>query len=473
MASFYSETDSKGYTLRLDVSQSSQDINKNETVVNWALYIMCGGSYFVTRNNYITVNINGVAVRNNVAIALTTSANSSIYIDGGSLTIPHNADGSKVLSASASFTPSSSASYMPTYKWLSGSMTLTTIPRASTVTATDSYVESATSINIARAATSFTHDLSYSFEGLNGSIATGVATSYGWTIPTSFYEKLTDKLSAICTVTCKTYSGTTLIGTKTTTFKISVDVEKNAPLVSATIVDTNSSSIALTGSNSKLVKYVSNANVEITSTAKNGATIISKKVVCGDGKFLNGNGTLEKIESGEFIVSATDSRGITSSVKYTLGIVNYVKLTINADFYRPAPTTGEVAVIFVGNYFDDSFGEVSNTLNVKFRYRKKDDSATWSDYTSLAVVKSSNTYSNGNNPISLGNGFDYKEIYEFEIIATDKIGEVKKEKPYVVAAGETVYDWGKDDFKHNTVVYLKSGNEILDYDIVDEWEEEA
>lgn len=468
MASFYSDYDSRGYRLRLDVSQASQDVTNNKTVVNWTLYMECGNSNFITNNNKITVNINGVAVRNNVSKSISTSQHATCYIDSGQETIPHNADGTKTLSVSASYTPSSSASYMPYYKSLSGSMALTTIPRASSVTATDANVESATSINISRASTNFTHSLSYSFEGLTGTIATGVATSYGWTIPTSFYDKLTDKLSATCTITCKTYSGSTLIGTKTTTCKISVDTEKNTPDVSATIVDTNTSATALTGSNDKLIKYVSNPKVTITSSAKNGATIKSEKVVCGDGKTLTGDGTLEKVESGVFTVSATDGRGITGSEKYTLDIVEYIKLTLNATFYRPAPTTGEVALVFNGNYFNDSFGTTNNTLNVKYRYREK-GTETWSSYTALTAVKSGNTYSNGSNPISLGTKFDYQKAYEFEIIATDKIGSVQKEEHHVVAKGKTVFDWGENDFQHNTVVYLMSGNEILDYDVVDEW----
>ena len=44
--------------------------------------------------------------------------------------------------------------------------------------------------------------------------------SYGWEVPTSFYDEIPNNSYGVCTITCKTYSGNTLIGTKTTTFKI-------------------------------------------------------------------------------------------------------------------------------------------------------------------------------------------------------------------------------------------------------------
>ena len=118
-------------------------------------------------------------------------------------------------------------------------------------------------------------------------------------------------LSIQCTIYCDTYSGDTLIGTKSTTLTASVNQTTNKPDVSAVITDTNAVSTALTGDNSKIVKYISNAHTVISSTPKNSATISSVKVTCGDGKSATtSTNTINAVESGTFTVEATDSRGL-------------------------------------------------------------------------------------------------------------------------------------------------------------------
>lgn len=377
------------------------------------------------------------------------------------VTISHNADGTKTGvyvdgSLNTSFVSGSASGYI----------NLPTIPRASSITATDAYVESATSINISRATSSFKHKITYSFEGLTGTVAENVDTNYGWTIPNSLYDKLTTKSSATCTLTCQTYNGSTLIGSKSTTFKVSVDAEKNRPSITATIVDTNATTINLTGSNAKLIKYYSNAKVTMTATAKNGATIKSKKISCGDGKSLTDNGTINNVESGKFTISATDSRDISNSISKTQDIVEYIKLSLNANFYRSQPTNNEVVLDYSGNFFNKSFGSVTNTLSLKYRY-KEHSSSTWSSYTNLTPTKSGDTYNKGSTVKSLGSVFDYRKEYDFELVAADKLMTITAKQ--TISVGKPIFDWGKEDFQFNVPVFLKDGNEILEYEVVDEW----
>ena len=136
---------------------------------------------------------------------------------------------------------------------------------------------SATTININRASSSFTHTIRYSFSGLTGTIATKTSsTSIGWTIPTSFYAKIPNSKSGMVTINCQTFNGNTSIGTSSTT--ANVFVINSEPTITATIEDVNSATVALTGDSNKIVRYMSNAKVDITATAKNSATISSRKV---------------------------------------------------------------------------------------------------------------------------------------------------------------------------------------------------
>jgi hypothetical protein len=328
----------------------------------------------------------------------------------------------------------------------------------SEVTATNANIGSASSININRYSSVFTHKLYYKFTGQASYtlIASDITTSYGWTVPTSAYALIPNALTIGCTIKCETYNGASYIGESTTTMTASVDQNTNKPDVSGAITDTNAVSTALTGDSSKIVKYISNARTVITSTAKNSATISSVKVTCADGKSSTlATSTLNAVESGTFTVEATDSRGIKNSVVYNKTLINYIKLTLNVNVYRTQPTNNEIACTFNGNYFNGSFGAESNTLNVKWRYREVGGSyGSYSNFTETIV---GNAYSNGSSEIVLGTSFDYTKSYQFEFIANDKIytaSEIISTK--TVTQGLPNYHWDADSFTHETEIISNS-----------------
>lgn len=456
----------------------SQNTNENKSYIRYYLYLYSKDGYSGSGsagNGYINKDSNNQWIW--VGSISSVGKNSENYIGYRDEVINHNADGTGSAYYQAYFhfpwTNLSDAS-------LDGTITLPTIPRASSISATDANVEEASTININRASSSFTHTLEYSFDGLTGTIVTKTSqTSYSWIIPEEFYSKLTSTKYDVgkdCTITCKTYNGNTLIGSSTKTIKIKVNPNSanTKPTVSATIeVDNTTKTLTGKNDNSIMIRGVTNATVTVTATPQsvNGtdvASITSKSVVCGS-KSLNDSGTLQGVDSGTIIVSAVDSRGISNSVEYTKILKEYVLLTLNPTFYRTNPTNGQIALIFNGNYFNDKFGDASstaNTLNVKYRY-KEATSSTWSSYTTLSKTITNNTYSNGSNPIVLGNSFDYTKEYDFEMVATDKVGSVTMSAR--VTQGIPVFDWGKNDFQFNVPVYLAGGSELLEYDVVDTW----
>lgn len=440
---------------------SSQDVSNNKSYFKLRDYFTYEGGTQVT-SSYSTFKLDGTTVK----------SGSYAYSPGDhqlgtkDISVQHNNDGSFPGRSVEIYVNSFHMSGTKSGKILSAP----TIPRASSVTATEACVEAATTINIARASANFKHTLKYSCDELEGTIVEKTdSTSYGWIIPVTFYEIMEGK-EIICTIICETYNGTTKIGEKSTTFKVKVDESKCKPEVSATFKDVNEKTVELTGNNQKLVKFISNVQVVMSATGKNGATIKSKSVTCADGKSRKTDGTINSVESGKFTIIAIDSRDIPSSEDYDLTMIEYIKLTCNANFYRPQPTTGEVAVKFDGNYFNGNFGQVDNTLKISYRYRKK-GTDTWNDWEVLAKVIAGNRYSNGSNPISLGTEFDYRESYEFQIKANDKIytaEEVSSIKS--VSAGIPVANWGKNNFDINVVLNIlnKLGEKKNILDVIDE-----
>lgn len=115
------------------------------------------------------------------------------------------------------------------------------VPAATTPTFSASSAKMGTSvtINTSRNSSNFTHTLSYSFGGATGTIATGVGTSKAWTVP-DLAAYCSNATSGTCTVTCKTYNGTALVGTKTNTLTLNVQ-DASVPTLSESTVAMGSS----------------------------------------------------------------------------------------------------------------------------------------------------------------------------------------------------------------------------------------
>lgn len=436
------------YTLYLDYKINSQDITNNTSNITLHMYAKSDSSsykaYNLNSTNPVAIKVNG---SNKFSRNQAMDFRNMKTVDMGTWTgdVGHNAEGRLTITISGTFTINGTSSLSGGS--VSKSWTLTTIPRASSVTCADGNIGSATTININRASSSFTHTITYSFSGLTGTIATKTSsTSIGWTVPTSFYAKIPNAKSGKVTITCDTYSGNTKVGTKTTT--ANVFVINSEPTISATIIDTNTTTVALTGNNSKMIKYFSNAKVDITATAKNSATIISRKVVCGNKSGTAISNMLNGVESGTFAVSCTDSRGFSNSITLTKTLVEYIKLVfINTLLVRPSTTSNTINATIKGNYFNGNFGNTTNTLSMKWRYREVGGS--WGSYTTISPTIANNTFTYS---ASLGNLYDYNESYEFEFVATDKLMTVTQK--ITVTRGIPIIDIGKNDVKVNGEFYV-------------------
>ena len=219
------------------------------------------------------------------------------------------------------------------------------------------------------------------------------------------------------------------------------------PTISPTITDSNSTTVALTGNSSKLVRYFSNAAITIGASAVKQATIESQKVTCGN-KVLTADGTINAVESNSFVFTATDSRGNTATKTVTPAFVEYVKLTCSLGNNMP-DGDGEMAVKVSGNYFNGSFGSKSNSLNVYYRY--KTSSGSYGSWQAMTVTKSGNTYTATANVT----GLDYQQAYVFQAYAKDALATVESVEKSVKAS--PVFDWGESDFKFNVPVYDEFG----------------
>lgn len=455
---------------RIDYYEKSSNVANNTSVVHVDFYIVSinGGHTTSTipgGTAYITVN----GQTQTLAVANFTITSGEAWLVGGlDFTVGHNSDGTKTTSIGSSLSTGMGSSN------LNGSLKLTDIPRASSVSCSDFYIESSTTININSANSNFRHTLKYNFGNLSGTIAEKTSlTSYGWTPNASdFYKQIGNNLTKVGTITCETYNGNTLLGTKTCNFTARIDGNKCMPILNTlTIIDTSEITKALTENENKLIKYFSNVKAEFTATFKNNAT--QNNYVLNNNYYKTSIVNLSDIEINKFEGYVQDSRGIFSLAKtVTSDFIDYVKLAIkSAVIERTAPTEDQIRLDMQGFYFNDTFGAVDNTLSLKIRY--KEEYGEWSEYYMVTPnITNENTFNLQDynlNELFDNASFDYQKSYVFEIVVNDKL--ITLNQKINLKKGLPVAAFGEDFVRVYGDLELASGNAVLDYDVIDEWEE--
>lgn len=144
-------------------------------------------------------------------------------------------------------------SYTPTYgtkRSLYVDVNLAAIPRASQPKLSAYTVQMGNTVTIStnRLSSSFTHNLTYSFGSGTGTIANDVGASYTWKVP-DLVSYIPNQTSGTCTITCKTYSGSTYIGQRTVSLSLTIP-NKSTPSASASTVKMGTSVSINTNQNS-------------------------------------------------------------------------------------------------------------------------------------------------------------------------------------------------------------------------------
>lgn len=314
-------------------------------------------------------------------------------------------------------------------------------------TASTAYISENMTITLNKRSSDYTTTIEYNFGNLSGLIATKTsATSYSWRVPATFMSEFgSNETSKKGSLTITTYKGDSIIGTTVCDFTVLLNANIAGPTFSPTVVDTNSTTIALTGNSNIIVRYYSNAKITTGAAGVNGATISSQKTVCGNQSFTGSSGTIIGVELQEYTITATDSRGLSSKYNGTFSpFVDYSKLSCNL-FPSFVGTDGKLTFSIEGNCFKGSFGSVSNTLTVQYRYRTKNGS-----FGSWTTVSPTHTTSHNYYVDVNLSGLDYRTTYIFQARATDKLATITT--PEIIMTSSPIFDWSETDFQFNVEV---------------------
>lgn len=332
-------SNNSNYTGTLTVTESSYSIANNTSTVSYSL-VLTGNSGYYFQQTYVTtkVYVNGVVQDRYEQISMPTPSGgvSSYTICSGTTTVPHNNDGTKSITVYATISTPTSQTYLPgavnVPSGLSGSLTLTTIPRASTMTVPALTIESAGTFTVSAASASFTHTITYSFNGLSGTAATlasGVTTA-SWTPPNTFYAKLPNSTYGSISYVLHTYSGATEVGTNsyTGTIYVGTSIKPTAPGLTLSPVNTN----AWFASKGLYVGGYTKLRVQSSAYPGTGATIASYTV----SEAFSATGS--DVTSTNALAAGYQSATVT--VADSRGRTNYNRNTVYFDTYtNPSLTT--------------------------------------------------------------------------------------------------------------------------------------
>ena len=403
---------SSGYQcyLQLDWTESNVSIDGNSSVINWTLYKKCVSNNAYSYSYGAKAVINGTTVFNDSSTKPNATSDGSLTLGSGSITIPHDADGSKSVSITLS-----GAFYTASYTVSgTGTATLTTIARATTPTLSSSSFDMNSSITIstARASSSFTHTLTYTFGSLSGTIATNVGTSTTWTVPLSLANAIPNATSGTGSITCQTYNGSTLIGTKSVTFTANVP-SSVVPTISSVSVTESVEGIA-----SKFNAFVQNKsmlNVSISASGAYSSTISKYETYIQSVSYLGSSFTSSLITaSGSIgvVTIVTDSRGRTSQVSNTITVLAYTTPVINTFSAYRCDNDGNMSDEGTKAYITVNFNiSTVNNLNDKYYeilYKVK-GATSWA-----GTLASGNIYSRNDSFIS-SSVFDVDNTYELTV----------------------------------------------------------
>lgn len=235
-----------------------------------------------------------------------------------------------------------------------------------------------------------------------------------------------------------------------TSFSYLNRIYTSSPIITATVVDVNDNTIALTGNPNVLIKEWSVVQASMTAKAREGRAIDESLYVIrnGSNSVYDDSCTLEYPESNEFIFIAVDSLGLPSVAKVYTPMVDYVRLYCKMVESRP-DALGNMTVACKGNSFNGSFGAVENTIRVQCRYAVT--GGAYSDWIDMNYSTSGNAfYASANITIE---DFNQNLSYSFEARVTDKLDSYTAEMQGV--ASLPIFHWGKNDFVFEVPVDIK------------------
>lgn len=220
------------------------------------------------------------------------------------------------------------------------------------------------------------------------------------------------------------------------------------PTAVITIKDTDTTTKALTGDESKFIRYFSDMNISVVWTAYGSeidsySTKYNVNYVAKNTSAINARNIIDT----KCVFTCSDKKGLTTTITRTPVLIPYTKLT--CVFQPTMSLEGDISFTTSGNYFNSNFGVQNNSLTLQYRYKPKNGS--YGNWIAITPTIEGNNYS-GNVAFKIPD-FQYQNVYVFQVKATDKLMEILT--PEYTVNSTPVFDWSKNDFNFNVPITIK------------------
>ena len=266
-------------------------------------------------------------------------------------------------------------------------------------------------INTPAVNSAYRHTLRYAFGKATGTIAENVASSKSWTPPVSLASRIPDAASGIGTIYCDTYSGSTLLGTKSVSITLTIpsSVVPSAGKLTAAVTEDTSG----TG---QFVRGMGKAAVSLSGAAGVYGSTIKSYSVSGGGWSSNEStlttGILQAAGEITFTAVVTDSRGRTAQTTCTIEVIAYDKPGISSLSVYRCDSTGakKNAGTYAAIEIKASYSAITgNTVTLKAAYKLTSDASYGND---TVLTNSGKTV--------IGGALSASHTYDVRITVADK-----------------------------------------------------
>lgn len=446
---------------------SDQNVAGNKSTISWSCGITPGHKFYSNAVKMSAVTINGSQV-----YAGGTYSNITDYkertLASGTLDISHSSDGSKTFTVSAFSGQVWKDSGYLTATATAQSFALPTMPRATVPVIGSVILGQTTTISLPRAVSSFTHTLTYSFGSYSGIIAEGAGTEAQWRdVPYDLATQIPSSPTGIGTLTCKTYNGSTLIGTQSVNFTVVVP-NNSATQPRDTISISPISSLA-EPFNSLYIQGRTKAKITHTAVGKYGTTIKSYTATV-DGQTYTGQDVTTEIlsipGSRPITGTVTDNRNIPGTTTSSITVLAYTPPSVERNTSANAlicaraladgtlDDDGTSLYIACSRKYSSLYGD--NSASVQVRY--KAESGEWSDWVTFfseneaiagvavaGIAVAGGTGATGDNYAGVIEGITLavESPYTIELRAVDRLGESGGTLSFAISTSEATVDLGE------------------------------
>ena len=422
-----SRTTSNGYVrLVLEVNETSTSKENNTSTVSWQLWLERASSwaYDLYNESLAEVQINGQSILSKY-VSFDLRNSDWVIFGSGTLTIPHNDDGTKSISISTRLT---NVADMGNIDWVNGTVDLSTIPRASSIQSVSATELGKTvTVEIEKKASGFKHQVWWSVNGSDWiDLGRNHDTSVQFTVPLDYANRITNSDKGTVDVCVRTSQGDTTIGRDVYLNGTSILVPKNiVPTLESVTAVERTAKVAEIIPKGHFVKGKSTIRLEaVGAKGAYGSSIVSTELTLGNLVVRSSQGDFPANNSGTVtaVAKVTDSRGRTATKSIQINIVDYYAPKILAFLANRAGngTNKTIMSTVLANISPLIVnGSNINRYNLKIQYSEKGTNR-WID----AVNLSNETTEVINRQINSGAFYALDKSYNLRLVIQDRVSDI-------------------------------------------------